>query len=109
MRESKTARLDAIHHIAVAVDNVSDAVDWYQNNFQCQIEYQDKTWAFLRFDNIKLALVVPSQHPPHIAFLSDEADKFGKLKLHRDGSRSVYVKDIAGNSVEIVDKQSVKD
>lgn len=100
--------LDAIDHIAVAVDDVGKAVDWYRETFNCEIEYQDKTWAFLRFQNIKLALVVPNQHPPHIAFLHENADRFGNLKTHRDGSRSVYIQDSAGNSVEIVAKDSVQ-
>ncbi len=60
--------LDTVDHIAVAVDDVGKAVDWYCKTFKCNIEYQDKTWAFLCFENIKLALVVPNQHPPHIAF-----------------------------------------
>lgn len=106
---TKTSQLDAIHHIAVAVDDVKSAVEWYQKTFRCEIDYKDDTWAFLKFDNIKLALVIPGQHPPHIAFLSEQAEKYGTLKEHRDGSRSVYIKDTAGNSVEVVDKQSIRD
>ncbi|HEY9785009.1 MAG TPA: VOC family protein [Candidatus Obscuribacterales bacterium] len=106
--EGKQQRnLDRIHHIAIAVENVAETVTWYANTFACEVEYQDASWAFLRFENIRLALVVPHQHPPHIAFLSEHAEKFGKLKAHRDGSRSVYIKDAAGNAVEIVDKDSL--
>jgi hypothetical protein len=47
-------------------------------------------------------LVIPEQHPPHIAFTSPKAEQFGALKTHRDGTRSTYVKDPAGNSVEIM-------
>ena len=101
--------LDTVDHIAVAVNDVEKAVDWYRKAFKCEIEYQDKTWAFLRFQNIKLALVSPNQHPPHIAFLHENADQFGNLKTHRDGTRSIYIEDSAGNSVEIVAKDSVKD
>lgn len=101
--------LDTVDHIAFAVDDVEKAVGWYRTNFKCEIAYQDKTWAFLRFENIKLALVVPNQHPPHIAFVRENADQFGNLKVHRDGTRSVYIEDSAGNSVEIVAKDSVKD
>ncbi len=38
--------LDTVDHIAVAVDDVEKAVDWYCKTFKCNIEYQDKTWAF---------------------------------------------------------------
>ena len=104
MSEPRTPQpaLDNVHHVAVAVQDVRAAVDWYQRNFQCKVSYQDDTWAMLDFANIKLALVVPSQHPPHIAFVHPEAEKFGTLKRHRDGTRSVYVSDPAGNAVEIL-------
>lgn len=95
--------LDPIDHIALTVPSIKEAVAWYTSNFQCSIEYQDATWAFLRFRNIKLALVVPNQHPPHICFVSENAANFGKLKRHRDGTASVYVKDAGGNSVEIME------
>jgi catechol 2,3-dioxygenase-like lactoylglutathione lyase family enzyme len=94
-------QLDSIDHIAIPVEDVRAAVDWYTRTFHCEIQYQDDTWAFLKFGNIQLALVIPSQHPAHIAFVSPDAEKFGTLKLHRDGTRSCYVKDPAGNAVEI--------
>jgi catechol 2,3-dioxygenase-like lactoylglutathione lyase family enzyme len=94
--------LDPIDHIAIPVEDVATAVDWYTRTFNCEVAYQDQTWAFLNFANIKLALVIPSQHPAHIAFVSAEAEKFGALKLHRDGTQSCYVRDPAGNSIEIM-------
>jgi catechol 2,3-dioxygenase-like lactoylglutathione lyase family enzyme len=94
--------LDSIHHVAIPVSDVGAAVDWYTRTFQCRVSYQDDTWAFLEFANLKLALVVPSQHPGHIAFVHPDAEKFGTLKQHRDGTRSVYVRDPAGNAVEIL-------
>ena len=96
------AQLDSIDHIAIPVEDVASSVDWYKREFHCDVTYQDETWAFLKFGNIKLALVIPSQHPAHIAFVSPDAEKFGALKLHRDGTRSCYVKDPAGNSIEIL-------
>lgn len=95
-------QLDVLHHVAISVDDIGKAVGWYTSNFRCHIDYQDATWALLRFSNTSLALVIPAQHPPHIAFSSLCAEKFGELKLHRDGTRSVYVADPAGNSVEVM-------
>lgn len=94
--------LDSLDHIAIPVQDIAAAVDWYKREFRCEVSYQDDTWAFLKFGNIKLALVIPSQHPAHIAFVSPEAEKFGTLKTHRDGTRSCYVKDPSGNSIEIM-------
>ena len=94
--------LDALHHVAISVNDIAQAVDWYTKTFQCKVSYQDATWAMLEFANLKLALVLPEQHPPHLAFVHPEAEKFGTLKAHRDGTRSVYVRDPAGNSIEIL-------
>ena len=102
--EKPAAELDAIHHVSIPVPDINQAVAWYINQFNCKVSYQDQTWALLEFANTKLALVIPDEHPGHIAFLSPEAEKFGELKKHRDGTRSIYIKDPAGNSIEILAK-----
>jgi YD repeat-containing protein len=94
--------LDRIEHVAIAVADVDSAVAWYTSNFRCTLAYKDPTWALIAFDNLELALVIPEQHPPHIAFKSPDAAKFGALTTRRDGTRSTYVCDPAGNAVEIV-------
>lgn len=94
--------LDRIDHVAVSVRDIDRAVDWYTSHFRCRVTYRDPTWAFLEFGNLKLALVIPEQHPPHIAFVSPDAERSGPLKAHRDGTRSTYVEDPSGNSVEIM-------
>jgi catechol 2,3-dioxygenase-like lactoylglutathione lyase family enzyme len=94
-------KLDTLHHVAIAVTNVKETVDWYSRHFDCRIGYQDDTWAIVQFANVSLAFVVPEQHPPHIAVLGDPA-AHGSPQKHRDGTRSVYVKDPAGNNVEIL-------
>lgn len=94
--------LDRIDHVAISVADIPAAVTWYTSTFRCKVVYQDATWALLEFDNLQLALVVSEQHPPHVALKSREAERFGTLETHRDGTRSVYVTDPAGNSVEIM-------
>lgn len=94
--------LDSIHHVAISVPDIAQAVDWYRANFRCSVSYQDDTWAMLDFANLKLALVIPSQHPPHLGLISPAAESFGELKRHRDGTRSIYIADPAGNPVEIL-------
>jgi len=98
---------DRIDHIAIAVRDVAEAVDWYRQNFRCRVAYQDATWALLEFGNVRLALVIPSQHPAHLGFSSPRAESFGPLKTHRDGTRSCYIQDPAGNTVEILDEASL--
>lgn len=101
------ASLDAVHHLAISVSNIEESVRWYSETFRCQIAYQDPTWALLQFGNLQLALVIPEQHPPHIAFSHSDAASFGPLKAHRDGTRSTYIADPSGNAVEIMDADSL--
>ena len=100
--ERTPSAFDRIEHVAISVPDVAQAVAWYTSTFRCIVTYQDATWAMLKFDNLELALVIPQQHPPHIAFTSGDAERFGELRTHRDGTRSTYVKDPAGNAVEIM-------
>ena len=88
--------MEKIDHIAIVVPNIARAVKWYTNNFDCETKYKDKTWAILEFDNIDLALVLPHEHPPHIAFV-DESIKGEK---HKDGSEYIYDHDTFGNIIE---------
>ena len=99
--------MTSIHHVALHVNDVSSAVGWYCGAFQCRVTYQDSTWAMLEFENVSLALVSQSEHPPHIAVTHPRAERFGELTTHRDGTRSVYVQDTSGNAVEILDANSI--
>ena len=97
----KNSKLDTLHHAALRVKDVKSAVQWYAERFRCEVEYQDATWAMLRFANVRLAFVVQEQHPPHIAVEGDPA-AYGTPKTHRDGTSSIYLKDLDGNNVEIL-------
>jgi extradiol dioxygenase family protein len=92
---------DTVDHIAVSVSDVKSTVDWYLKNFSCKVAYQDETWALLEFANIRVAFVLPNQHPPHFALLRDPA-AYGEPKTHRDGTRSVYLNDPSGNAIEVL-------
>jgi catechol 2,3-dioxygenase-like lactoylglutathione lyase family enzyme len=98
----KNKTLDILDHVAIQVSDLKATLSWYQENFSCTVEYEDDTWALLAFENIKLAFVIPSQHPPHLALISPKAEEFGPLKTHRDGTRSIYIDDPSGNKVEIM-------
>jgi catechol 2,3-dioxygenase-like lactoylglutathione lyase family enzyme len=94
--------LDAIHHTAIQVKNIATAVSWYKERFACQIEYQDESWAMIKFANTSLALVLPDQHPYHFAIIAEDLTPYGEAALHRDGTSSVYIKDQDGNNVEML-------
>ena len=93
---------DIIDHLALCTDDIAKSVTWYTDNFSCDILYQDKSWAILEFENVKLALVLPDQHPFHFAILKDDVESYGEPVTHRDGSVSVYIKDRSGNNIEIL-------
>ncbi len=102
------SELDAIHHVAIEVDDVKEAIDWYADKFRCKVAYEDDTWALLQFGNLSIALVTRGEHPAHIGFVTETAAEHGELKTHRDGTRSIYLADPAGNAVELLDADSVK-
>jgi len=89
--------MDSIDHIAIQVSDINKAVKSYTDKFDCEVIYIDTTWAMLKFDNINLALVIPTEHPPHIAFI-DHNVKEGVI--HRDGSEAKYEDDGFGNTIE---------
>lgn len=94
--------MDRLHHVALQVEDIARAVTWYRERFEVDVCYQDETWAMISFANIHLALVLPDEHPPHIAVERADATRFGSLIEHRDGTRSTYIKDLSGNRIEIL-------
>lgn len=94
--------MDKIHHIAIQVKDIDETLKWYQQQFNCEVAYHDKTWALITFENISLALVTAGQHPPHFAIERADAADFGELTPHRDGTSSIYIKDPTGNDVEVI-------
>ena len=95
-------RMDTIHHIAIQVSDLPATLAWYKNQYDVKVVYEDETWALIQFANVALALVLPNQHPPHFAIVSEHAERFGPLTSHRDGTASVYIHDPAGNCIEMM-------
>lgn len=96
-------------HVAVPSNDIAASVEWYRSKFGATVLYQDKTWAFLNLGGQKLALVTPTQHPPHVAVkvseqeLADAARAAGiAVDKHRDGTTGIYIHDPFGNAVELI-------
>ena len=96
-------------HVAIATNDIAGSVRFYVESFGAEVLYQDATWAFLRLGQGKLALVTPTQHPPHVALRVDEttlalaAERAGKpIDKHRDGTTGIYVEDPQGNVIELI-------
>ena len=90
-------------HVAINCNNIRETVNWYLKNTPAKIVYEDDTWALLDLLELRLALVVPNQHPPHIAIRLDTIEELknmhseksraglcSALKEHRDKTVSFY-------------------
>src|SRR4051812_3498878 len=96
-------------HTAVPSSDIAASVEWYCAHVGAEVIYQDDTWAFLNIGGMKLALVTPTQHPPHVAVrVSEEelkrAAEGAKIAIdtHRDGTKGIYIHDPFGNAVELI-------
>ena len=98
--------LTFIDHLALESSNINRSVEWYKEKFNCEIKYQDNSWALLRFDNISLALVTPGDHPPHFAIVDDRIKFSQDNKIHRDGIAYKYEPDPDLNVIEKIDRRS---
>lgn len=98
-----------VDHLAIEAENLAETANWYVRHLQAQVLYRDESWAFLKLGQLKLALVKPGDHPPHLAFAvsAQQLDELSAqhnqpVQPHRDGTRGIYVKDPAGNAVEFI-------
>ena len=65
-------------HVAVTVPTESmmkNNVKWYCDQYNAKVLYQDDTWSLLSMGGVKVAFVLPQQHPPHIAFRFDDTQR----------------------------------
>lgn len=96
--------MERIDHIAIVVNNINRAIEWYTTYRDCEVKYKDNTYAILKFENIDLALVLPHEHPPHIAF----EDSIVGGQVHRDESKYLYDHDTFGNIIEKIEYKKNK-
>ena len=90
-------------HVALSVKDIATSVEWYKEFLRASVLYEDATWAMLDINGTKIALTVPSQHPPHVAFTVDDVNELGtQYHEHRDGSYYIYKCDPDGNAIELI-------
>ena len=93
-------QMEILHHIALPVTDIPNAVDWYERNFNIRRVYEDESLALLSFENVCLALVLPDQHRAHFAVEREDTEAMGAPATHRDRSASVRAEDSRGNMIE---------
>ena len=98
-----------LDHVAIQTTNIAATADYYVRQFGAEVLYMDKSWAFLRLGQGKIALVRPDQHPAHLALRATlpeletaSADSGVSIKTHRDGTQGIYLTDPSGNRVELI-------
>ena len=95
--------MNKIDHIALVVDHIQDAAEFYSEKLNMDCLYSDSTWALLRNEHLKIALVLEDSHPCHIAIRcesKEQLEKKGNPNQHRDGSLYVYEVGPSGNAIE---------
>ena len=98
-----TSELGNLEHITLHVSDVERCVRWYTTSFDCEVLSCEPTFAALRFANVTLNLCLPSQEPSCLGFVRPDAASFGMMAQRRDGRRSLYLADPAGNVVELIE------
>jgi hypothetical protein len=98
-------------HVAVESTSIERDIAFFRNALPgLQVLYSDPTWGLLSAAGVKLALVTPKEHPPHLAFRVNSREELEKLatsnhaqiETHRDQSESFYLQAPGGAWVEIV-------
>jgi len=96
-----------IDHIALKVEDLKIAEEWYCNNLDAEVTFRDKKYTRLKVENTNIALIDKKYYPwEHIAILIENKEDLphdlGKTIEHRDGTVGVYVKDPFGNYLEYI-------
>ena len=96
-----------IDHIAVLVDDLDIAEEWYTEKLDGFVTFRDEKYTRIRVANTNIALISKKHYShAHFAVLVDKKEDLptndGVIVHHRDGTIGVYVEDPFGNYLEYV-------
>jgi len=96
-----------VDHIAILVDDLSVAEDWYCSHLCGEVKFRDERYIRLKLKNTNIALIDKKYYPhAHCGILVDKIEDLpmekGEIVKHRDGTMGVYVKDPFGNYLEYI-------
>tara|TARA_R100001463_G_scaffold66324_1_gene119841 strand:- start:106 stop:444 length:339 start_codon:yes stop_codon:yes gene_type:complete len=99
--------MSIVDHIALLVDNLQEAEEWYILHLNAKVTFRDKKYIRLTVENTNIALIDKEHYPwAHIGILVENKEDLptekGTVVEHRDGTIGVYVKDPFGNYLEYI-------
>ena len=97
-------------HVAQQVPDIAEAIEWQRSTVPgTRVLHQDPTWGLVESGGVKIAFVLPEQHPPHLAFRVDAeelerlaAANGATIATHRDATRSIYLVGPGSLQTEII-------
>jgi hypothetical protein len=97
-------------HVAQRVPDVAEAIAWQQRTVPgTTVLYQDETWGLVESGGAKLAFVLASQHPDHLAYRvgAEELERIAaengvQIDTHRDGTRGIYLEGPGSLQTELI-------
>jgi catechol-2,3-dioxygenase len=110
------ARALGVNHVALEVDSVDAALDWWSRYFEFELRGRRPRMAWIDLGDQFIALSEPRSQPAdegrHIGLVVDDKEAV-RAALARDGitvapSGSLRFRDPWGNSLEIVDYRDVQ-
>ena len=99
--------MSIVDHIAILVDDLDLAEEWYTDKLSAKITFRDKKYIRLSTQNTNIALIDRAHYEhAHFAILVEKIEdlplELGETVYHRDGTTGVYVKDPFGNYLEYI-------
>ena len=99
--------ISKIDHIAVLVDDLEAAEEWYTQKLNGSVTFRDHKYTRMKLANTNLALIDKKHYSdPHFAVLVENKEDLpldeGYIIHHRDGTIGVYVEDPFGNYLEYI-------
>ena len=99
--------MSVIDHIAIKVDDLEMAEEWYCEKLSAKVTFRDEKYIRIQVENTNIALIDKKHYPwEHIAVLVENIEDLplekGEVVKHRDGTIGVYVKDPFGNYLEYI-------
>ncbi len=96
-----------VDHIAILVDDLKEAENWYVKKLNGIISFRDKKYIRIKLANTNIALIDKKHYKAaHFAILVENYEDLprnqGITVKHRDGTVGVYVKDPFGNYLEYI-------